>query len=803
MQNAAVLVSEANHKRRARRLLVALFLSTATASGAYFTQAAAQDYSFSQVKIEGNSLVDGPTILGLARIKRGAPMTTAQLNDSYQNLVRSGLFQSVEIVPSGGTLTIKVVEYPVINIINFEGNKRLKDEDLAGVIGSKARRVYSPSQAEADAQIIGEFYRARGRMAATVTPRIIRRSDSRVDLVFEITEGRVTEVERLSFVGNRAYSDRRLRQVLETKQAGIFRQLIQRDTYVGERVEVDKQLLRDFYLSRGYIDFQVSDASAEVTRERDAVFVSFTIKEGRQFRVGKISTVSEIADLDAAEFEAVQRIREGVIYSPQVIENNIARMENLALRKGLNFVRVDPRVTRNDSDGTLDIEFAIVRGERIFVERIDIEGNTTTLDQVVRREFRSAEGDPFNPREIRQAAERIRALGFFSKADVNARQGTGTDQVVVDVNVEEQPTGSLSLGASYGVDAGIGFNIGFSETNFLGRGQALTVNLSSGTDSQDSRISFTEPAFLGRDLSLGFDLYYSVTSQQQSKYDTGSAGVQVSLGFPVGELSSLQVRYGLSQSTLKNYKGTANPSYDPLLPSNTAVTPPVNPETYFNPVLTAEAARGSEVASTLGYTYRYDTRIGGLSPDRGVLLSFSQDIAGLGGDAKYLRTELLALAERKVLNEDVTLRAIVEAGAVTAFGGYTTRVNERFFGNSKIRGFEGNGIGPRDLVSDDALGGNYYAVARFEADFPLGLPEEYGLTGGLFMDVGSVWGLDGSPTNVNGVAIDTGMKPRASVGVSVLWDGPIGPLRFNFSKALKKETYDKERSFDLTIKTQF
>lgn len=800
MHNAAVGVGNTGRKATTRRILTALFLSTATASVPIFTQPAiAQDYSFTSVVVEGNNLVDVPTILGLARIKRGAALTTAQLNDAYQNLVRSGLFETVEIVPQGSTLTIRVKEYPIVNVINFEGNKRLKDEDLAAAITSQARRVYSPAQAEADAATLGELYRAKGRMAATVTPRIIRRSDSRVDLVFEITEGRVTEIERLSFIGNRAYSDRRLRQVLQTKQAGLFRQLVQRDTFVGERLELDKQLLRDFYLSRGYVDIQVTDASAEIARERDAVFVSFTVKEGRQFRMGKISTVSEVEGLDAAEFEAAQRIRSGVVYSPAIIENNIARMENLALRKGLNFVRVDPRITRNDRDGTLDVEFAIVRGERIFVERIDIEGNTTTLDQVIRREFRSAEGDPFNPREIRLAAERIRALGFFKTADVNARQGSAADQVIVDVNVEEQPTGSLSLGASYGVEAGLGLNIGFSETNFLGRGQAFAINVSTGTDNTNTSLSFTEPAFLGRDLSLSFGIFYTETKKQQALYDTRNLGTRVSLGFPVGELSNFSVRYGLTENTLMNYSGADNPAFNPLLPEDDVT----NPSKLFDPTISAEVARGAELTSSLGYSYSYDTRIGGLSPDRGFVFRFSQDFAGLGGDAKYVKSEVSALAERKVLNEDVTLRAIFEAGALSTFGGYQSRVNERFFGNSKIRGFEGNGIGPRALATDDALGGNYYAVARLEADFPLGLPEEYGITGGLFMDVGSVWGLDGTPVDANGTPVDTSMNPRATVGLSFVWNAPIGPLRFNFSRAIKKETYDKERSFDLTISTQF
>ncbi|MFN4153283.1 MAG: outer membrane protein assembly factor BamA [Paracoccaceae bacterium] len=775
-----------------KRLLTVLFLSTATASATILMPAFAQEYAFNQVVIEGNRMVDNATILGFAGIRRGQALSQGQLNDAYQGLVRSGLFETVEIVPQGGQLVIRVQEYPIVSVINFEGNKRLKDEDLAKIIQSKQRRVYSPSVAEADAAAIAEAYQARGRIAATVTPKLIRRSGGRVDLAFEITEGRVTEIERLSFVGNRAFSDRRLRQVLETKQAGLLRNLIQRDTFVSERLEVDKQMLRDFYLARGYIDIQVTDASGEVSRERDAVFVSFSIREGRQYRFGNITTVSEVNGVDAAEYGALSRVRSGVPYSPLVVENTIARMENLALRKGLNFVRVDPRIKRNDRDGTLDLEFALVRGERVFVERIDIEGNTTTLDQVIRRQFRSAEGDPFNPREVRQSAERIRALGFFSDAQVDARPGSATDQVIVDVNVEEQPTGSLSFGASYGVDAGLGLNIGFSESNFLGRGQALSVSIATGSDSTNSSISITEPAFLGRDLALSLGAFYNITSQKNAIYDTANAGMRAALSFPVGEVSRLELRYGLSKNTIKNYRGK-DVNGDGV----------IDPATEFNPTLVAESARDGEFTSAIGYTYSYDTRIGGLSPDRGMVFRFSQDFAGLGGDAKYISNEVQALGERKILNEDVTLRAIFEAGAISPIGGYSTRVTERFFGNGKIRGFEGNGIGPRDLVTGDALGGNFYAVARFEADFPVGLPEEYGLSAGVFLDVGSVWGLKGNVVDALGTPIDTGFNPRAAVGVSVLWDAPIGPLRFNFSRALKKESYDKEQKFDLTISTQF
>jgi outer membrane protein insertion porin family len=765
--------------KRARVLMAALFVGTATVSTPFLTPAFAQVFSFSNVEIAGNERVDAATILNFAGIKRGEEVSAAALNDAYQRILNSGLFETVEVIPQGSTLVIRVQEYPIVNVINFEGNRRLKDENLSEIIQSQSRRVYSPSLAESDAAAIAEAYRVSGRIAASVEPKIIRRSENRVDLVFEVAEGKVVEIERLSFAGNRAFSDRRLRQVLETKQAGFLRTLIQRDTFVAERLEVDRQVLTDFYQSRGYVDFQILDATAEVSRERDATFVTFTVREGLPFTIGKSSTVSEVEGIDAAEFEAVQKIRTGQTYSPAIVENNIARMENLALKKGLNFVRVEPRVTRNERDQSLDIQFAIVRGERIFVERIDIEGNATTLDQVVRRQFRTVEGDPFNPREIRQSAERIRALGFFSDAQVDAQPGSGPDQVVVNVDLEEQPTGSLSFGLSYSVANGTGFNIGFSETNFLGRGQRLAVNLNAGTDNQNSSFNFTEPAFLGRDLSFSLGGFYRTSDNQNASYDTRNIGLSTGIGFPVGEQSRLELRLSVSEDKLSN----------------------VDPDS--SAILQAEGDLGALLTTSIGYEYEFDNRITGLNPNGGVLLRFGQEFAGLAGDTKYIETSALALAETKIWNEEVTVRAIVEGGVISSLSGNTSRVTERFFGNSKIRGFEPNGIGPRDLgaENEDALGGNAYAVARVEADFPLGLPEEYGITGGAFFDVGSVWSLDN--TAGTGGTVDDSFIPRATVGLSVFWNTPIGPLRFNFSQALKKEDYDKEQNFDLTISTQF
>ena len=745
-------------------------------SAPFLTQAVAQSYSFAAVKIEGNSFVDAATILSYAGITRGASISAGDLNDAYQRIVASGLFESVELQPSGGTLVIKVVEYPTINIVDFQGNKRIKDDKLTEIIKSKERLVYSPAQAETDAASIAEAYRVQGRLAASVDPKIIRRSNNRVDLVFNITEGKVVENEKISIVGNRAFSDRRLRQVLQTKQAGFLRQLIKSDTFIPERLEADKQTLRDFYLSRGYIDVQVLDAQGQLSRERDATFVTYTLREGKVFSIGKISTVSAIEGVDAADFAAVQRGRTGAIYSPVIIDNNITRMENLAVRKGLNFVRIEPRLVRNDRDQTLDVEYVILRADKVFVERIDIEGNTTTLDQVVRRQFRTSEGDAFNPREIKQAAERIRNLGFFEDAAVDTKPGSNADQVIVNVDVIEKPTGSISFGVSYGTSSGVGLNFGFSESNFLGRGQGLALNISSGTSTVDSSISFVEPALLGRDLKFKLNAGYNTTNNDNAYYDTQKISFIPALEFPVAERSRLELRYKLFQDTISN-----------INPGSTALS----------------AEQGGKLGSGLGYTFSFDSRLSGISPTSYTLLRFGQDFLGFGGDVKYVETNALAVAETKIFKEELAVRAIFEGGMINSYGNSTTRVTDRFFGAGKIRGFEGNGFGPRDLRNVgssnlDALGGDKFAVVRLEADFPLGLPEEYGMKGGAFFDMGSVWGSG------NGAAGATDSAHlRSVVGASLLWDTPVGPLRFNFTKAIKKETYDKEQKFDLTIQTSF
>ncbi|WP_299844327.1 outer membrane protein assembly factor BamA [uncultured Roseovarius sp.] len=745
------------------------------ASGA----ADAQNYRFSSVTVEGNQRVETATILTYANISPGDAVSNAQVNDAYQNILASGLFESVEIEPRGSNLYIKVIEFPTINKIAFEGNRKLKDDELEGFIESRPRQVFSPTKAERDAAVISEAYGQNGRSAARVTPRVIRRSENRVDLVFEIFEGKAIEVQRIGFVGNKQYSDRRLRRVIESKQAGLLRALVARDTFVEDRLEFDKQVLRDFYQSRGYVDFRVTGTNAELARERDAYFVTFNIQEGQQFRFGDVTTVSEMDGVEADEFQAVLKVRPGIIYSPTLVENSIARMERLAVKKGIDFLRVEPRITRNDRELTLNVEFVLTKGPRVFVERIDIEGNTTTLDRVIRRQFDAVEGDPFNPRQIREAAERIRALRFFGNTDVNAREGSRPDQVIVDVDVEETTTGSLSFGVTYSTSGGAGASIGFRERNFLGRGQTLGFSFAGREDNVNYSINFIEPAFLGRDVAFGLDFSLIETDSDFSLFDTINGVIRPSLTFPVSENGRFEVFYNAEYKDMNDYTGMSG-------------------------ILAAEVAQGDTIASAVGYSYSYDTRRGGLNPNAGVLLSFGQEFGGLGGDRDYVETSVRAIAQTKVFNEEVTLRATLEGGALNYLGSQDSRFVDRY-SQQIIRGFEPNGMGPIEgrTATDpgELLGGDFFAALKFEAEFPLGTPEEFGISGGVFYDIGSIWGIDSS--NATSGVESTGFNARHVVGFSLFWASPFGPLRLNFSKALKSEPGDEEQQFDVTVKTDF
>ena len=751
-------------------LLVALFAS----------RAIAQSFVFNNVTIEGNQRVADGTILTFAGIAKGTPVSADQLNNAGQKIRESGLFESVDVQAQGGTLAITVVEFPTINQVTAEGNRRLRDAEFLPIIDSQPRKIYSPATVERDVATITGIYARNGRINASVAPRIIRLSDNRVNLVFEVSESGVTEVQRITFVGNRSFSDRRLRGVLETKQAGLLRAIISRDTYSEERINFDKQVLTDFYQSRGYADFTLQNVDVSLTRERDAYLITYNTQEGQKFTFGNVSASSDLPEVDVPAFRAALSTRTGATYSPLQIDRDIARLERLAIQRGLTFVAVEPRITRNERDLSLNVDFALIRGPRIFVERIDIEGNTTTLDRVVRNQFRTIEGDPFNPREIREAADRIRALGFFANADVQAREGTTPEQVIVDVNVEEAPTGSLSFGANYNTDAGIGLVASFRQANFLGRGQSLSFQVSTAETNRVFDFSFGEPNFLGRDLRAGLDLSYRTTNNQNADYDTENFRFSPSLTFPVSESGRLTAFAAITYADLSGLENV----------------------TTISPFIQEEASSNGITNTSIGYNYSFDNRRTGLDPSAGVVFRFGQEFGF--GDTQFIKTTVLAAAEKKVLNEDVTLRATIEGGHLSFQNGFS-RVTDRFFLNgNKFRGFDANGMGPRDYDPandvNDALGGNSYAVARLEAEFPLGLPEEYGISGGVFADYGSVWDVGRTPTSTT---LYNGFTPRATAGVSIFWTTPIGPLRFNFTEPLKAEKFDQTKFFDVTISTSF
>ncbi len=739
-------------------------------------QAVAQSFSFSAFEIEGNQRVEDGTILNIGGLSRGQSLSEGDLNAAAQRIRASGLFETVSVSPNRGTLTISVKEWPTINQISIEGNAKVSDAVIMGAVQSQLRRAYSPVQAERDTAAIADVYADKGRINAVVVPRIIRRSNNRVDLIFEVSESDVTEVERISFVGNRKFSEGRLRRVLETKQAGILRAIITRDTFVEERIAFDRRALTDFYQSRGYVDFEVQNVDVSLTRERDAFLVTFNVQEGQKYTIGNVSLRSEIPEADAAVFGDAIRLPKATVYSPSLIDREISRLERMATKMGVNFLQAEPRISRNGPKLELDIEFVLVRGPRIFVERIDIEGNNTTLDRVIRNQFRLVEGDPFNPREIRESAQRIRALGFFGSTNVEAREGSTPSQVVIDVDVQERPTGSLSFGANYSTDSGVRLIASFEQDNFLGRGQRLDFDLAVGETNRVFSVDFFEPQFLSRDLGFGLGLNYGTTDNDNALYDTSNINVRPTLSFPASENGRLSLFVGYDQTEISDVDANASQ------------------------LIKDDDAAGAIGGGSAGYFYNFDSRRDGLDPNTGIVLRFGQEFGF--GSSDYLKTTALAAAETKVMNEEVTLRATLEGGQLSYSDG-ASRITDRFFlGSRLMRGFEPSGVGPRDATSDDALGGNKFAVARLEAEFPLGLPDEYGISGGVFFDYGSVWDI-GRTAPAGTTVIYDGYTPRAVVGMSLFWTTPLGPLRFNFTEALDKQAADNVRDFDVTISTSF
>jgi len=734
----------------------------------------------SDIQVIGNRRIDAATIINFLSFSRGDRVTANDVNESTRRLFDTGLFRDVSISPTPGLVVVRVDENPTVNRIAFEGNDRITDEELQALIQTRPRGAFTRARAEADAGTLVEMYRRTGRFGASVEPVIIERSDNRVDLVFEIEEGPLTGVSAITFVGNEAFSDSRLRGVIETRESGLFSWIRGTDSYDPDRLEFDKELLRRYYLDRGYADFTVLSATAELSPDRKGFYITFTVDEGEIYNFGEVKIDSRVEGVDSAIFEDLITVAPGDLYEASLIDETVEKIIQRAGKNGVVFIDVRPVAVRNEETHTIDVAFNIVPGQRLFVERIEIEGNLRTLDRVIRREFRFAEGDAFNAYELDRAERNIRALRFFKKVDVRTSQGSAEDRAVVTVNVEEQSTGSVSFALGYSSADAILGEINITERNLLGRGQLLRARLALTGDRKVVDLRFREPAFLDLDLSAGFDVYYTTEDNtDESSYEETNIGFRPVVSFPIDEEQSVTLRAQVSSDEIFGVNDDASPLI--------------------------AADEGDALTTSIGYTYQFDRRNDEVEPTEGWVATLDQDIAALG-DAQYLRTVAKAKAYTSFFDEDVIASVEVEGGGIFGFG-YDPRVTERFFlGGDSFRGFERSGIGPRDQNTDDALGGNMYGVVRTDITFPLGLPDEFGLYGGVFSDVGTLFALDNTSYSdgLGGtVNIDDEAKLRATVGVSLFWDSGFGPLRVNLATPLLKEDGDNEEIFRFTAGTRF
>jgi outer membrane protein insertion porin family len=587
------------------------------------------------------------------------------------------------------------------------------------------------------------------------------------------------------------FSDRRLRRVIETSQANWLTLVLGGATYDADRLELDRELLRQFYLERGYVDIQVLSATAELARDRTGFFLSFTVSEGQRYNFGRVGVTSAIPGLDAAQFEPLLAPLAGRgVYNARQVERVIERMAFQAGQQGYAFVEIRPRVDKNEAARIVDITFELVEGDRVFIERIDISGNNRTLDRVIRRQFNVVEGDAFNSREVDEAEDRIRGLGYFESVEVEVREGSSPGRALVLVEVEEQPTGSLSLGGAYSTNEGFSAQIGITERNFLGRGQTVSATISASTQFGNYEFGFVEPALFDRDLLAGFTVYYRDRNFDEQSFETTNIGIEPRIGFPLSENGRLIARYRLSSDDIRDVQADTS-----LIIIN---------------------EEGTKTTSAIGLTYAYDRRNSVVDPTAGFILTLNQDFAGLGGDTRYSKTQATARAYTSFFEEELVLSAALEGGVIVSDDG--TRITDRFTaGGDSFRGFARNGVGPRDFCGgndevtclapqqnlrvDDALGGNYYSILRLDASFPLGLPQEYGIYGGVFGDIGSLWGLDDTAGSMG--EVDADFHVRSSVGVSLFVDTPFAPLRFNYAVPIQREDYDVVERFRFTVQTRF
>lgn len=735
---------------------------------------AAPSNELSRIVVEGNQRIEPETVRAYMTVKPGDPLDDGRIDDSLKSLFATGLFADVSIQRQGNTLVVRVVENPIINRIAFEGNRRVEDEALDAEVQLRPRQVYTRSKVQEDVKRILDVYRRSGRFAVTVEPKIIELEQNRVDLAFEINEGPATYIRRINFVGNERYSDSTLRDAIISREERWYRFLSSVDTYDPDRLTYDRELLRRFYLSKGYSDFRVSSAVAELSPDRESFFVTFTVDEGERYEYGDMTVEVALPDVDPEVLRPLIVGETGDWYNADEVEETVQAMTDALGALGYAFVDVRPRVERDRDNNIINITYQVQEGPKVFVDRIEINGNVRTLDRVIRREMQLVEGDAFNTAKLRRSRERIRNLNFFEKVEVsNVPSETAPDRTVIQVDVEEKSTGELSFGVGWSSIGGALFETAVRERNLLGKGQDLRLSFAVAERKQEVDLSFTEPYFLNRPLSAGFDLFARERDlQDEASYDLTEKGGALRLGFNYNQRLRQSLRYELSEAKVDDIDRDAS--------------------------LYIRQREGTTLLSQVSQSLLYDERDSVISPTEGYFARLSNDVAGLGGDEQFLRT-VIDGGQYFTLTDQVVLGFTGSAGMIHGFGEDVRFMRNFQLGGDNLRGFEYGGASPRDKASDDILGGDWMASATAEVSFPLGLPEELGITGKAFTDVGVIGEPDGIPAG----DVDSSSKPRASAGVGVVWESPMGPVSIDLAEPLMKESFDKTEFFRFNFGTRF
>ncbi|MDR6302434.1 outer membrane protein insertion porin family [Nitrobacter vulgaris] len=799
--------------------------------------AAAQ--TLSSISVEGNRRVELDTIRSYFKPDASGRLDQASIDDALKALIETGLFQDVRINRVGNGLVVSVVENPVINRVAFEGNKKVKDDQLKSEIQSKPRGTFSRPMVQSDVRRIVEIYRHSGRYDVHVTPEFIEQPNNRVDLIFTIAEGDKTGIASIEFIGNQAFSSYRLKDVIKTHESNFLSFLGGGDTYDPDRVEADRDLLRRYYLKHGYADVQIIAALTEYDPGRHGFLVTFKIDEGQQYRVGSVAFESSIPTFDGNSMRSFSRVNVGSLYNAEALEKSVEEMQVEASRRGYAFAVVRPRGDRNFDAHTVSIVFAIDEGPRTYIERINVRGNTRTRDYVIRREFDISEGDAYNRSLVDRAERRLKNLDFFKTVKITTEPGSSSDRVILDVEVEDKSTGDFSVSGGFSTTQGALAEVSVSERNLLGRGLYAKASVQYGQWARGYSLSFVEPFLLDYRVALGLDLYQrEQLANQWISYNMKTLGFSPRLGFGLREDLTLQLRYSIFQqeiglpSALRNCNNNfGDPNYNPspAFMNANGVWDGSSLGCYSDGEaslpIRRELERGRTLTSMLGYTLTYNTLDNNKNPTAGLLIDFRQDFAGVGGDVKYLKTALDAKYYQPLVSDIVGLIHL-QGGILNNVGAYAGQNGIRMLDNFQmgpnlVRGFAPYGIGPRDinfLSTRDALGGTKYWGASVELQMPFWfMPKEVGLKGAVYADAGSLWGYQGptsyaltneinapgcvrstsstSPGTCAGLQFDDTNVVRSSVGVGLIWQSPFGPLRFDYAVPITKGQYDRVQEF--------